>query len=116
MKMKTVPVEMQTVDMQTGKVIEQRAAPFKLLPPRADVCQVCAVKHDPLLPHDQMSLYYQYAFYGAVGRWPTWADACSHCEPAMIARWRATLESFGRSWSDPPKGSLPVHDLGPVIT
>lgn len=111
--MKTIPIEQQTIDMSTGEVVDQRAVPFKILPPAADVCQVCATKHDPLLPHDRQSLYYQYAFYGALGRWPTWADACAHCDDGVIEGWRAALESVGGKWNRPPDGFLPVRDLGP---
>jgi hypothetical protein len=106
---------MQTVDMQTGDVIEQRAKPFNILPPPKDTCQVCATKHDPLLPHNAQSLYYQYAFYGALGRWPTWADAASHCDEAMIKAWREQLEKLGHKWTRPPNGYLPVRDLGPEV-
>lgn len=111
--MKTIPIEQQTVDMHTGEVISQRAVPFKILPPPKDACQVCAVKHDPLLPHDCASLYYQYAFYGALGRWPTWADACAHCEPDITERWRSAMAEAGHKWTRPPDGFLPVRDLGP---
>jgi len=114
-RMRTVPVEMQTIDASTGKVIEQRAVPFNILPPAKGTCEVCAVKHDVLLPHNAQSLYYQYAFYGAVGRWPTWADAAAHCDDAMAERWRKTLEGMGHKWTRPPDGFLPVRDLGPEV-
>jgi hypothetical protein len=80
---------------------------------RTTACQVCAHKHDPLLPHNVQSLYYQYAFYGALGRWPTWADAAAHCDPELAKRWRVALEDTGHKWSRPPDGFLPVRDLGP---
>jgi hypothetical protein len=114
--MKTVPIEMQVVDMATGQVVEQRDGPFNLLPPKPGVCQVCAHDHEALLPHNLQSLYYQYAFYGAVGRWPTWADACAHCDEALTAKWRQGLADHGQKWSRPPDGYLPVRDLGPVVT
>jgi hypothetical protein len=52
---------------------------FNLMPCAPDVCQECAVKHEPGAPHNAQSLYYQYKFYGQHGRWPTWADAMAHC-------------------------------------
>lgn len=113
MKMKTVPVKTQTINAATGEVIDERATPFKLMPPPAGACQVCARKHDPLLPHDKTSLYYQYAFYGALGRWPTWADACAHCDPEVTEQWKKALAAAGHSWSRPPDGYNPVRDLGP---
>ena len=113
--MKTIPVEVQTIDAETGEIVEQRAKPFKILPPAKDVCQVCAAKHDPLLPHNVQSLYYQYAFYGALGRWPTWADACEHCDPDLADRWRKAMVGLGHKWTHPPDGHRPVRDFGPEV-
>ena len=62
-----------------------------LLPPKADVCQQCAVKHPPEHPHNQQSLYWQYWFWGQHGRWPTWADAMEHGTPDMKAFWVTEL-------------------------
>jgi hypothetical protein len=53
---------------------------FALMPCKQDGrCQVCATHHEPELPHNQQSLYYQYSFYSKHGRWPTWFDAMDHC-------------------------------------
>jgi hypothetical protein len=112
--MKTIPVETQTINMETGEIIEQRATAFQILPPAKDVCQVCATKHDPLLPHNVQSLHYAYAFRGAIGRWPTWADACAHCDTDLAERWRKTMSELGHKWTRPPDGYHPVRDLGPV--
>ena len=38
-------------------------------------CPMCAVKHDPRMPHNRDSLTYQYKFYDQHGRFPSWADA-----------------------------------------
>lgn len=38
-------------------------------------CPMCAVKHEPEMPHDCHSLTYQYNFFDEHGRFPTWADA-----------------------------------------
>lgn len=68
---------------------------FALLPPAPDVCQCCAVKHDPAQAHNQQSLYYQYWFYGQNGRWPTWADAMAHCSEEIKAKWIEGLRAAG---------------------
>lgn len=66
-----------------------------LLPCAPDVCQCCAVKHDPDMPHNQQSLYWQYWFYGQHQRWPTWKDAMAHCTPEMKAHWVSELKKYG---------------------
>jgi hypothetical protein len=71
-----------------------------MLPPPPDCCQECAVKHDPLQPHNKDSMYYQYHFANKEGRWPTWADAMAHCQPHVRAVWKAELEKRGM-WSEP---------------
>jgi hypothetical protein len=81
----------QTVDMETGEVVEEKANAFTMLPPASDVCQICAVDHAWNQPHNQQSLYYQYRFYGEHGRWPTWTDAMSHCAPEVQDAWRRDL-------------------------
>ena len=73
---------------------------FKLLPPRPDVCQTCATKHEPAQAHNAQSLYYQYAFFSEKGRWPTWADAIAHCTPEIQAFWKAELTKRN-AWTEP---------------
>lgn len=58
-------------------------------------CPMCAVKHEPEMPHNKDSLCYQYKFYDQHGRWPTWADAMAHCTPEVKAVWRRELEARG---------------------
>jgi hypothetical protein len=111
--MRTIPVETQVVDMTTGNVVETRTTPFMLMPPRPGTCEVCGREHDPQLPHDAQQLYYQYAFYGATGRWPTWADAVAHCAPNLQTKWKEALLECHK-WTEPAEGLLPVPDLGPV--
>ena len=72
-----------------------RAGQFMLMPPAPDVCQECAVKHDPMMPHNRDSLYYQYAFYAKNGRWPTWADAMAHCPEEIKGYWTDALTEKG---------------------
>lgn len=69
--------------------------PWRLLPPPPDTCQVCATEHAPEKPHNQQSLYYQYAFYDEHGRWPTWADAMRHCPPRTRDLWISQLAQHG---------------------
>ena len=83
---------------------------MQLLPPPPGVCPICAVDHDPTLPHNAQSLYYQYRFYGVRGRWPTWADAIAHCDEATRRLWRAELESRN-AWTEPD--GEPIAD--PVV-
>jgi hypothetical protein len=63
--------------------------------PPPGTCPACATKHDPEQPHNQQSLTYQYKFYDENGRWPTWADAMSHCSPEIKGFWRLELEKRG---------------------
>lgn len=58
-------------------------------------CPMCAVKHDPEMPHNRDSLTYQYKFYDEHGRWPTWADAMAHCSPEVKTYWKKALEDRG---------------------
>jgi len=78
-----------------------------LLPPRPGHCAVCAVDHKPEEPHDAQSLYYQYHFFGKVGRWPTWADAIAHCGDQMQKLWKTALAQRG-AWTEPKSPNEPV--------
>jgi hypothetical protein len=80
-----------------------------LLPPKPGTCPACATAHEPRLPHNAESLYYQYRFYGIRGRWPTWADAAAHCTEKMRDDWRKKLEELGGKWTEPPDGE-PIAD------
>lgn len=62
-----------------------------LLPCAPNVCQECTVDHEPEMPHNQQSLYYQYKFYQQNGRWPTWEDAMAHCSVEMQDIWKEAL-------------------------
>jgi len=68
---------------------------FAMLPAPPDTCQECAVKHNPNMPHDRNSLFYQYKFYNEHGRWPTWDDAMAHCSEGMKVIWRKELRKLG---------------------
>lgn len=93
---------------------------FHLMPPPADACQECAVKHDPDQAHNQQSLYYQYHFYSKRGRWPTWRDAVAHCPPEIKAAWETELRKRG-AWTEPKSEApdvCPTEDgtIGTVTT
>lgn len=68
---------------------------WTLLPPNKNVCQQCAVDHDPELPHNQQSVYWQYWFLSQHNRWPTWTDAIAHCTEDMKAFWIDELAKRG---------------------
>ena len=66
-----------------------------LLPPNPGVCQECAVAHEPEMPHNAQSLYYQTKFNMAHGRGATWKDAMEHCSKEMKADWIKALKEKG---------------------
>lgn len=78
------PVEVKVMDL---------ALDGQLLPPAPHLCQQCATDHDPALPHNQTSMFWQYWFYRSVKgeRWPTWDDAMAHCTPEVQAQWKSAL-------------------------
>jgi hypothetical protein len=65
-----------------------------LLPPAPDLCQTCACKHAPELPHNPQSFYYLCAFFAEHGRKPTWEDAWQHCTPEMQTLLTAELRAL----------------------
>jgi len=77
-------------------MINNKTGDLFLLPCAPGVCQDCAVDHDPTEPHNATSLYYQYKFYGAYGRWPTWVDAMAHCDAKTRTAWTAELKTRGK--------------------
>lgn len=101
----------KTVDMATGKVTKVEGATWHLMPPPPDHCQFCAVKHDPSLPHNRDSLYYQTCFENQIGRAPTWADAMAHCDPEVQRKWTSLLKEK-RAWKPMPDGEAPVAHHG----
>jgi hypothetical protein len=72
---------------------------FILLPPSPDVCQICAVKHEPAKPHDATSLFYNCKFKMEYGRYPTWLDAIAHCPREIRAAWKKELKIRGE-WTE----------------
>jgi hypothetical protein len=70
-------------DIDQGKII--------ILPPAPGLCQECAVKHEPDMPHDFWSLYYQTKFSLENRRAPTWEDAMAHCSEETKKTWKKAL-------------------------
>lgn len=105
-----VPSTKTTIEISTGNKTEEDFN-WSLMPPAPDVCQVCAADHKADMPHNAQSMYYCYAFRGAQGRWPTWADALAHCTDEMTGLWREQLE-LRNAWSEPEAGTDPVAHLG----
>lgn len=83
---------------------------LKLLPPHPNKCQVCAVDHEPDMPHDATSLFYQMQFRGRFGRDGTWVDAMAHCTEEMQVMWKEEfIKQHGlKLWSEPPAGVDPI--------
>lgn len=58
-------------------------------------CPECATAHEPYMPHNRDSLYYQYQYYDKHGKWPTWADAMAHCSQRIKELWIEELMVCG---------------------
>lgn len=80
-----------------------------LLPPTPGTCPICATAHASCDPHNAQSLYYQYRFLQAHGRWPTWADAVAHCATDLRQLWKTALLERGARWTEPDDGQ-PIAD------
>lgn len=76
---------------------------LSLMPAAPGTCPLCAALHGPTEAHNAQSLFYQMRFYGAYGRWPTWADAVAHCAAKVRELWRQQLEQRGL-WTEPADG------------
>lgn len=81
-----------------------------LLPPPEGHCRICAVKHEPHVPHNAQSLFYQMRFQLRYGRPGTWADATAHCDPEIVEFWREQLAEHGGVWSEPPDGVATIAE------
>lgn len=95
----TIPVKVGVYSRgkrgRPAELIEEKDSHFQLMPCAPGVCQECATDHDPGMPHNQQSLYYQYHFYALQGRWPTWADAMAHCTEEVKDTWTQALRECG---------------------
>lgn len=87
---------------------------FALMPCKQDWrCQVCATHHEPELPHNQSSLYYQYSFYSKNGRWPTWFDAMDHCTEEVKRVTKEVLRKQGIELGRVPSAVEMVPEVSP---
>lgn len=112
---RVLPVQCETVDAATGKSIKTEMVGFQIMPARAGTCAVCGVKHEPYMPHNAQSMFYQYRFFGQHGRWPTWSDAIAHTTPEMQTAWKAEL-TVAQHWTFPPDGAAPIAEPYQVQT
>jgi len=83
---------------KTDNCMDTNKPKIMMLNPPPDLCQECAVKHDPESPHNKNSLYYQMKFHSQNGRWPSWEDAMVHCPDSMKKIWIEEFESRGIEW------------------
>ena len=74
------------------------AGKMMLMPPKEGLCPICARAHEPELPHDATTLYYQTRFNMEHGRAATWTDAMEHCAPEVRIGWCIQLEMMGIDW------------------
>ena len=84
-------------------VIEIDPKAWKLLPPPESHCRICAVKHEPEMPHNAQSLFYGMRFRMRYGRDGTWADAVAHCPEDVREAWVQELRRM-EAWTEPPAG------------
>lgn len=71
------------------------AKPLMLMSPAPGRCQVCATKHEPKLPHNAQSIYYQMKFKMETGKEPSWKTAMAHCTARVKRLWTAQLKEMG---------------------
>ncbi len=85
------------------KLKVQPQGTMMLLPPKEGTCRICAVKHEPEMPHNAQSLFYGMRFKMRYGRDGTWADAMAHCSEQMQQHWIGELTKAGY-YTEPPEG------------
>lgn len=81
--------------MKAREIKEISFKEMTILPPAPGKCPECAVAHDPALPHNVNSLYYQMKFYQKHDRVPKWADAMEHCDDGVKEAWTKALLEHG---------------------
>jgi hypothetical protein len=96
----TIKAPIRVIDLNTGAVLEEKTADWHII---TDItggrCEQCGKAHPPEAPHDAFALQYQYTFYARHNRWPTWADAMSHCAPDVQRAWKEELCAL-RYWTE----------------
>ena len=81
----------------SGKAKKIEVGTLTLLPAKKGTCPDCAVVHEPEMPHNPESLYYQVKFLMKHGRDAKWSDAMAHCTDAVKAYWKEALLKKGVS-------------------
>lgn len=76
-------------------VIHKNIKDAIILPAKDGTCPICAVDHDPRLPHNKDSLFYQMSFYQKNDRFPTWKDAMEHCSEDVKKQFTDALKEHG---------------------
>lgn len=74
---------------------------LRLMPPKPGTCPECGGTHAAFQPHNRDSLYYRVRFWQKNGRWPSYADAMSHCPKDVQALWRSELTKLGIDMEEP---------------
>lgn len=88
-------------DMVSKPLVDQdgnECGKMMLLPAKEGTCPICAREHEPELPHDASSLFYQTRFNMEHGRAATWTDAMEHCAAEVRIGWSIQLEMMGIDW------------------
>lgn len=68
---------------------------FKLLPAAPGLAKSAQANTRQISRTIGGSLYYQYKFHAAHGRWPTWVDAMAHCSEEIKEFWVEELDKEG---------------------
>lgn len=89
-----ISIATKTVDLATGEELPSETKMF-LMPAKEGTCETCATAHEPHMPHNAQSLFYQTRFNIENGRSATWIDAMSHCDDAMRELWTNALTERG---------------------
>lgn len=86
--------------------------PTPIPDPQPGACPTCARFHEPHIPHDRDSLYYQIRFEAEHGWAPTWNDAWAHCTPPMRILFRIELNRIRATHGLPPinEHGIVIHD------
>lgn len=91
-----IQIPLQTMDATTGEPVEGGCAgTMFLLPAREGTCETCATKHEPDIPHNAQSIFYQMRFQLEHKRSPDWRDAMEHCSEDVRTLWTDHLGRLG---------------------
>ena len=77
-----------------------------LINPAPHLCQECACEHEPEMPHNRQSLFYQVKFKMEHGRDATWKDAMAHCPEDVRVRWVEAMKMTFSEKKEPKAAKL----------